>query len=144
MLTAYSRFERVYFSGYFNPNVITQKFTCQKIVKNGLGRAIENMGEVKELTLPLQNSYEIIKTAETTQKLLKTYEGYKDLDHWIEYVIRFGVARKIPRYDKMSIVKLYNLDLLGIASAVLLVIYLIISTCLRCLCGSKKQKQKKE
>ena len=41
-------------------------------------------------------------------------ENGLDLDYWLDFVVKNGVEAAIPTYDKMSLVKYYNLDVYAI------------------------------
>ena len=67
-----------------------------------------------------------------------------NLEYWVEYVAEFGISHKIPPYDKMGVIKHYNLDLIAIFLVVAIVIIYIALKIVVCCCCNSKKKVKQE
>lgn len=74
----------------------------------------------------------------------------ENLNFWIDYIVMFGISHKVPIYDKMSFIRMHNLDVYSVFFIILLIIIKLILAMFRC-CGrvilGKKEvdmKEKKE
>jgi len=58
--------------------------------------------------------------------LIEERRSPRTLQYWIDYLVKFGASHKVPAYDKLSLMAMYNLDIYFGAIALVMLLVLLL------------------